>query len=376
MKKSLIFGGFISMFASATLLSSCSEDELGGVKEDMSVVHLTAVVDGVQEALRAAWQVADSNMLAPDYSKEELFLWDSGDKLVSLAQGQNKVHVQYNIGVSTGYEVTSSRANLDVKLPSNGYAWFFHPSTTIVNVDTTGASQDVSHASVTLSVPKIQNKNNQYKSVYLRTNRLELSDGGVVNTSSVQFNHLTSLLRFHLQNTTDRKYTVKQIKVVSSSSTVFATAATYKLTSQDYDVQSDSNNSSFDNEIIWDNLDYKDDAPLEKYVEGDSPRRDIYDALLVVLPVSGDELKKSSLSFYVTLYDTETKKDYALSPLVLDSSKDNVRDQLALGFPRGKRTHFNMRISKDNTIKLLVSDGLFNGGWPTGSEEIELSTKQ
>lgn len=364
MKKNLVKGCWLSFAALALMLSACNaeKDELNDASDDKVAVRLRAVVDGVPQ-LRASWSISDPYTENPDWNKNEIFKWQTGDLLTSLTLG-GTAGVQYGVSLKTENDQPADMANMNVRLPKNGLAWFFYPSTDIFNVDTTTA--DVRNASVGLSISPLQNRNNQSKYVYLRTDSIVVKDGKVVN-DVINFNHLTSVLRFHLLNSTKRKYTVKQIRIAASYPKVFLMSASYRMASKGFDVQQTQNNSSYADELVWDNLDYQKNPMVDDL--STTAREDVYDALLLTFPVTGEELLKSKLTVYVTLYDTEKRTEFALEPKTLDPNKSQSSyNKFSLGFPRALRTYFNIRINENNTFDIVIGD--YPGGWGLESDEI------
>lgn len=360
MKRNLIYGSVLSMAAMSFFLSSCSEDK--DYAEEKAFVHFTATVDEIGNSLRAQWSMTGLNEMSPNWNNAEHFLWNDGDEMVSLFRGKDASEVQYNLPVTTVGGESSTQVELNVQLPKNGTAWFFYPSTSIENYDESSA--DVENAQVSLTIDATQTPANQKKFAFLRTDEITLKNGENQN-GTVNFNHLTSLLRFHVWNASGRKYVVKSIKIESSKPTVFLKTGNYKLASQDFMVQKDINNSQFADELIWDNTNYKSDAPLVDD-EGTTSREDIYDALLITFPVEAEQLEDVDLSIHVTLADAANNyAEFTPNPLVLKSS--DYATQFAKGFPRGKRTYFNLKISGSNIVMFDDMDYPGASGW--SSEE-------
>ena len=360
MKRNLIYGSVLSMAAMSFFLSSCSEDK--DYAEEKAFVHFTATVDEIGNSLRAQWSMSGLNEMNPNWGDAEHFLWDNGDEMVSLFRGKDASEVQYNLPVTTADGTASTSVNLNVQLPKNGTAWFFYPSTSIENYDESSA--DVENAQVSLTIDATQTPANQKKFAFLRTDEITLKDGKP-QSESINFNHLTSLLRFHVWNASGRKYVVKSIKIESSKPTVFLKTGNYKLASQDFMVQKDINNSQFADELIWDNTNYKSDKPLVND-EGTTSSEDIYDALLITFPVEAEQLADVELSIHVTLADAANNyAEFTPNPLVLNSS--DYATQFAKGFPRGKRTYFNLKISGSNTLE-FANEFEYPGEW--SSDEV------
>lgn len=359
MKRNLFVGIAVSIAAMSFIIASCSEND--HYTEEKTLFHFIASVDEIK-ATRASWQLSGLNLINPNWGDPELFLWDDGDEMVSLFRGRNSSEVQYNLPVTTEGGSSSTVVNLNVQLPKNGTAWFFYPSSSIENYDESSA--DVENAQVTLTIDATQTPENQRKFAFLRTDEIKLKNGEP-ESETIDFNHLTSMLRFHIWNASGRNYVVKTIKIASSKPTVFLKTGNYKLASQDFMVQKDINNSTFADALIWDNTAYKSDEPLVND-EGTTSREDVYDALLITFPVEAEQLEDVDLSIYVTLADAANNyAEFTPNPLVLKYSDHDA--QFAKGFPRGKRTYFNLKVSATNTLEFADSFE-YPGGW--GDDEI------
>lgn len=367
MKRNLIYGSVLSMAAMSFLLSSCSEDKDGLESlEEKSFVHLTATIDEIGSDLRAAWHIQGLQTEKPDYTTPELFKWSNGDEMVSLFSGKKTSEVQYNLPISTdGDEAT--KVDLNLELPKNGKLWLFYPSSTIENV--VEESGDVENAQVSLTIDATQSVENQKKFAFLRTDEITL-ENGVASPDNIKFNHLTSLLRFHVWNASGRNYVVKEIKIASSAPTVFLKTGNYKLASKDFEVQKDINNSTFADALIWSNVNYRtDDALVDD--AGTTLREDIYDALLVTFPVDPDQLDGVELTVSVTLADKDNNyAEFTPNPLVLNNT--NSATVFSKGFVRGTRTYINMKVSGSNTLE-LVDDIAYPGGWGNHDEEDDVT---
>lgn len=356
MKRSLIYGGVFSFAACSFLFSSCSADkeELESMMDGKSSVSFTAVIDEVSDALRAAWDVVDPGVLVPDYSKNEIFRFTQGDQLVALSKGESKTYAQEGIEVNDKGHVTA-------KLYSKGTAWFFYPSTTITNLDTT--KSDVDNAIVALTIQNTQNANNQNKCVFLKTNPIDVVDGKL--STEVKFNHLTSLLRFHVLNETGNENLVVSSIKLEASKAIFPLSANYKFVGQETIVQKDMTLSNMSNVLEWRELTQTKDKMT--YVTG-SKTGYIYDALLVTLPIDAATLASTELSVSVTFADLEKKS--AITPAPVTYSADKLASAFTNGWPNGKRSYFNIRFDQNHELSVFVSD--YPGDWGTESAEIDV----
>lgn len=357
MKRSLIYGGVFSFAACSFLFSSCSADkeELESMMDGKSSVSFTAVIDEVSDALRASWLLVDPGELNPDYSKPELFGFEEGDKLVALSQGKTETSAQENIKVSKDGHVSAN-------LYSNGKTWFFYPSTNIFDFDT--AKTDVNLAKVQLNIKEVQSADNQHECVFLKTDPIDVVDGKI--STSVRFNHLTSLLRFHVLNQSSNKnFAVSNIKLTASSK-IFPTSAIYKFASQETMVQKDMNLSGWVNVLEWNEL----SPAVGTQVNGASMSGYIYDALLVTLPIDAEALANTTLTVSVTFKDLEKKSEFTPTPITYDGAK------LAAAFPNGwangKRSYFNIRFNQNNELLIGFSDSSYPGDWGSKDSETEI----
>ncbi len=319
-----------------------------------SSVSFTAVIDEVSDALRARWDIVDPGKLTPNYSENEKFFFEKGDQLVALSQGETKTYVQEGIEVE-------HNGNVNAKVYKNGKAWFFYPSTTITNLDTT--KSDVDNAIVALTIQNTQNANNQNKCVFLKTNPIDVVDGKV--STDVKFNHLTSLLRFHVLNETGNENLVVSSIKLEASKAIFPLSANYKFVGQETIVQKDMTLSNMSNVLEWRELTQTKDKMT--YVTG-SKTGYIYDALLVTLPIDAATLASTELSVSVTFADLEKKA--SITPAPVTYSADKLASAFTNGWPNGKRSYFNIRFNQNHELSVSVSD--YPGDWGKVGDEIDV----
>lgn len=376
MKRNLIYGGLVSLAAASFLFSSCSsdKDDLGRVEDEKAFVRLTATVDGFDDALRASFSIVDLNTLNPSYSNPEKFKWSDGDSLVALSKYAKSPKGTCERGIKVAAEEGGDVATLKVQLPGDGKVWFLYPSSSIKMQSDSSAYT----AEVSLPMETTQNINNQMGCIYLRTDSIELKGG--VAQSNIHFNHLTSLIRFHVLNATSHKYMVRKITISSESKDdeVFASRADYKIASKELIVTSNQHHADYVKSFAWENLNY-DEYSCAPMVDDNSTeaREDIYDALLAIFPVSAEKLLTKTLTVEVQVYDFETGVTITLDPKVYNPNESaNVKKLFANGFPRGQRTYFNLKIEEiDNELKLEFAseEEYAEGPFPQYGEENELT---
>lgn len=360
MKRSLIYGGVFSFAACSFLFSSCSADkeELESMMDGKSSVSFTAVVDEVSDALRAAWDVVDPGVLVPDYSKDEIFRFTQGDQLVALSQGETKTYAQEGIEVNDKGHVTA-------KLYSNGYAWFFYPSVKINKLDT--ATAVVKEAYVTLTIDREQDFSNQTRNVFLKTNPMKVVDGKI--DPIITFNHLTSLLRFHVLNQTgNANLVVNEIKL-EADDFIFPLVADYNIASQETTIDEFSNFQNMATSLTWKERFVQDETKAKMtYVDSLGMSGYIYDALLVTFPISAATLAKSTLSVSVTFYDRA--KGTTITPAPVTYTPAKLAGAFPNGWPMGTRSYFNVRINENNELSIDIDK--YPGNWGTESAEIDV----
>lgn len=357
MKRSLIYGGVFSFAACSFLFSSCSADkeELESMMDGKSSVSFTAVIDEVSDALRASWNIVDPGKLYPNYTQNEKFQFEMGDQLVALSQGETKTYVQEGIEVE-------HNGNVNAKVYKNGKAWFFYPSSTIQYLDTTKA--DVENAQVALTIHNPQDASNQYKCVYLKTNPIDVVDGKV--STDVKFNHLTSLLRFHVLNLTGNENLVVSSIKLEASKAIFPLHASYKFVGQETVVQKDMNFSSLSNVLEWRELEQTKEKMTP--VEAGSKTGYIYDALLVTLPIDVAALASTELTISVTFADLVKKDSYTPAPETYTG--DELASAFKNGWPSGKRSYFDIMFNQNHKLSVSVSD--YPRDWGKVGDEIDV----
>lgn len=329
------------------VVTACDNNETNDIKEPQPpqeevgaerILQVVASMGNDEVKSRTAIDITDPNNTNPDFSKGEKFKWITGDNICALFNAQTTSTYQ-QVGAVKATGIDGKRADFNIPatdLPDVGTCRMFYPSSTITLEE---------QPSVTVTIPQSQASKDfgKYAYMYADAFNYDLTVPGSGNViPNVSFHHLYALLRFNIWNQTNIGYTIQDITIKYSNTTMLKKQMKFTFTEPATPEYSTDYAS-----MTWQNSNYKTENVLLDNALTPDKNEAVYDALMVVFPTA--PLATGTFTISMTLYDKNMASTFIAQDLVLNCAdyaffKDT-------GLRKGMRTYFCLDILTDGRLK-------------------------
>lgn len=336
------------LIATVAMMAACGSNDDNEIKKEVPpeevangrMLRISASMVSDKPKSRVAVDVTDPNSTSPDFTKGEKFRWIEGDNISALFNAKDATTYQQVGAVKASLAEDGKKAFFDIPataLPDVGTCRMFYPSSSITLEE---------EPFVTVTIPQIQTNNDFGKYTYMYSDAfnydLTASQGETV-VPAASFHHLFALLRFNVWNRTGVSYTLQEITIKYSNSTMLKKQLKFSFTNPGASVYSENYAS-----MTWQNSNYKTENGLLDNASTTDKNEAVYDAMMVLFPT--DPLETGTFTISMTFFDKDLKLPFYPLDVTLNCTDYSFFKDT--GFQKGMRTYFCLDLVIGGQLKV------------------------